>query len=541
MALFNVPPPAFDLGQNYVGCEALFDKHRNADKKQIRALLRNSKFRLIKVERGETQIDEHRKEIKSLTVVTPAFDPRISEDVERWGWHSLSHVWGPKEEWIEWNDTGVIDGDTGAPLNVRVHPSKPQEMTSLLQIQYISYWWIDVFCARSDTPLVIMGDIYKHCTSCYTLIDGPYQVGQDEVSKPLSNAATLSEQYLEEAARGYIDAICKTYTDNGVVVPAKWSQLLKDLLNWPSGHLERGVNEQLDDWRSYHVKGSNAANFFDALMPLSLDEKIEFAEQFFSSKKYQPWNFRSSAETCLLTLRSFKSEKLAQARNIFADFLDCRWTSRVWTLQEFALPHSKAVTPPGSGSCDFTMWLPILRAFSKVMEKAYDIRAAQPMAIEIDTDQRVLSPNQILDIYLQKDPVLARIYSDYRMVLELAITVGYSPDYNTMDDEQERLRAMTMLNSFGTSQRVALFPVDYVYGVLGILDIDLPRFEDPNKVWKIFSKKLQEKYPDVHVPSNVNLGEAKRMQDVYGQLKFPYEKHVTSDAIDRILSFSNVY
>lgn len=35
-------------------------------------------------------------------------------------------------------------------------------------------------------------------------------------------------------------------------------------------------------------------------------------------------------------------------------------------------------------------------------------------------------------------------------------------------------------------------PVDYVYGMLGIFQIKMPRLKDPNAVWKLFLSKFQD-------------------------------------------------
>lgn len=35
-------------------------------------------------------------------------------------------------------------------------------------------------------------------------------------------------------------------------------------------------------------------------------------------------------------------------------------------------------------------------------------------------------------------------------------------------------------------------PADYVYGVLGIFQMKIPRMADPNEVWKTFLAKLEE-------------------------------------------------
>lgn len=52
-----------------------------------------------------------------------------------------------------------------------MRPKKRKTLRTLLQSHPDSYWWIDVLCARTDTPLAIMGDIYACCKQCYAMID----------------------------------------------------------------------------------------------------------------------------------------------------------------------------------------------------------------------------------------------------------------------------------------------------------------------------------------------------------------------------------
>lgn len=47
-----------------------------------------------------------------------------------------------------------------------------------------------------------------------------------------------------------------------------------------------------------------------------------------------------------------------------------------------------------------------------------------------------------------------------------------------------------LIQSWGLSHRRCMDPVDYVYGVLGILQIKMPRMTDPDQVWKRFLSEL---------------------------------------------------
>lgn len=47
-----------------------------------------------------------------------------------------------------------------------------------------------------------------------------------------------------------------------------------------------------------------------------------------------------------------------------------------------------------------------------------------------------------------------------------------------------------LMVSLGDSPRRCMNPVDYVYGVLGIFQLKIPRMNDPNAVWRLFYLNL---------------------------------------------------
>ncbi|CDS11011.1 hypothetical protein LRAMOSA03275 [Lichtheimia ramosa] len=88
--------------------------------------------------------------------------------------YALSHLWGISEEnrhlWHEIGD--YVDDEKGQPAAVvSMRPEKRETLLKLLEGHPDSYWWIDVLCARTDTPLDIMGDIYKYSRTCYAMLD----------------------------------------------------------------------------------------------------------------------------------------------------------------------------------------------------------------------------------------------------------------------------------------------------------------------------------------------------------------------------------
>ncbi|CDH60925.1 predicted protein [Lichtheimia corymbifera JMRC:FSU:9682] len=73
-------------------------------------------------------------------------------------YYVLSHLWGLKENnRYLWNEIGdYVDEENGKPAEpVSMRPEKRDALLVLLRGHRDSYWWIDVLCARTDTPLDI--------------------------------------------------------------------------------------------------------------------------------------------------------------------------------------------------------------------------------------------------------------------------------------------------------------------------------------------------------------------------------------------------
>lgn len=116
-----------------------------------------------------------------MQLVKPANNPchrkrilqRINIGDEVLPYYALSHLWGiSKAHPCMWDIGDYVDdinGEPAAPVSMR--PEKRQTLIALLQKHPDSYWWIDVLCARSDTPLAMMSDIYGCCHQCYAMID----------------------------------------------------------------------------------------------------------------------------------------------------------------------------------------------------------------------------------------------------------------------------------------------------------------------------------------------------------------------------------
>ena len=98
-----------------------------------------------------------------------------------------------------------------------------------------------------------------------------------------------------------------------------------------------------------------------------------------------------------------------------------------------------------------------------------------------------------------------------------------------------------LMSTLGNSTRRCMNPVDYVYGVLGILQIKIPRMDDPSTVWQSFLCEF-DKYIDIDMKEQmfgyrqitgisdrarqVNLQEVEHMGDVYKDFLTTVTDHV---------------
>lgn len=129
-------------------------------------------------------------------------------------WYALSHLWGTsKTDPHLWSEIGrYVDdehGQAAEPIPMRYE--KRNTLLNLLQSHPDSYWWIDVLCARTDTPLDIMGTIYACCTLCFAMVDCDPRLIQhiNSIRCMVEKAEPMSEQCknLENQLRSAIHAL----------------------------------------------------------------------------------------------------------------------------------------------------------------------------------------------------------------------------------------------------------------------------------------------------------------------------------------------
>lgn len=108
----------------------------------------------------------------TMTIIRPAEAPEHRKNMEeQHGHYALSHLWGNAKDYPYWDVGDFIKDTMGEPVEpIPMRPEKRDALLALLKA-YPGYWWIDVLCARVDTPLVIMGSIYRSCKTCFAMID----------------------------------------------------------------------------------------------------------------------------------------------------------------------------------------------------------------------------------------------------------------------------------------------------------------------------------------------------------------------------------
>lgn len=82
----------------------------------------------------------------------------------------------------------------------------------------------------------------------------------------------------------------------------------------------------------------------------------------------------------------------------------------------------------------------------------------------------------------------------------------------------------TVIKSLCSSTRRCYDPCDYVYGVLGMIQINIPRMEDPNAVWRHFLSELDYYTPFyvrhrcTELADEIDLRKVENIGEVYHEL-----------------------
>ncbi|CDS07081.1 hypothetical protein LRAMOSA09604 [Lichtheimia ramosa] len=302
--------------------------------------------------------------------------------------YALSHLWGISEEIPHlWHDIGdYVDDEKGQPAaSVSMRSEKRETLLKLLEYHPDSYWWIDVLCARTDTPLDIMGDIYKYCRTCYAMID--------------CDSHTISE--------------------------------MQSLI--------------------------------------TCEERAKTGDEF--------WH----------------------AASVWDTFARCAWWKRVWTWQEMVLPNQVLLIAETEMEVCNTVDMDLLDKFGRVAD--WTMKYTHPKVYKQWKDSPSFSlVNEINDCLSQRssfqegrvsliNEVGDGLYqkSDFEEGhVSLSSEISESLHQKTDFEENFGPPGVFTLDMLARSSRRCMKPVDYVYGVLGVLQLKLPRGVEPNELWQLF-------------------------------------------------------
>ncbi|KAI7881953.1 hypothetical protein K492DRAFT_176594 [Lichtheimia hyalospora FSU 10163] len=407
-------------------------------------LYKNPHFSLIHVEK-------HNDDTVTMTMMNvTTTDTTRRQQLQEQGYYCLSHLWGRDARDYMWDDSGILtekanlnDDDGGGAVLAPAVPMRIEKRATLLALlkQNPGFWWIDVFCARVDTPLRIMGSIYKYCTACFAMMDCTFQ--------------TLRQ-------------------------------------------LDQGLPSLMQEV-STHFPTKKRSSHRLPIMIGYIDEEEEVDE-----------------DKALL----FKTilDKYPTEVQALLDLTESAWFTRVWTLQEAVLPRQLFMVPETQPSreldtLDFSL-------VQKVSERLTTVGNA----IMKGTSSKIL--NNIMEGTSSK--ILTDQHAHLIQQLEThvqEITVAQET-YKQADalDEHDRLPCLqSTLHKFAESTRTCTDPVDFVYGVIGLLDIGLPRMDNAHQVWEAFQGKFRDmrvKQLDLHFYSvcksaPFDLSQAKTMRTVY--------------------------
>ncbi|KAI7887166.1 hypothetical protein K492DRAFT_189579 [Lichtheimia hyalospora FSU 10163] len=308
-------------------------------------------------------------------------------------YYALSHLWRiSKDDRQLWEEIGeyVNDIDEQPAKPVWMRPEKRETLLGLLKDHPDSYWWIDVLCARTDTPLDIMGDIYRCCLECIAMID------------------------------------CE---------PSVLSKL----------HTEPNKRKDFFDFEWIH-----------AMKEPSPDDLLYLKQQY----DKHPELF-------------YHLIKLQQSE----------WWKRVWTWQEMALPFGDVRLMAETGT-----------------------QRLQSNTITVEDLVNSFINAMDIGVYFSKSgDVDAKDVEGFRdLRSEWMIEVAQARAFNKHDVKKNyAYQFLILMVSLGESTRCCMDPVDYVYGVLGMLNIKIPRMTEPNAVWQRFMSELDNHMDMANIKNEV--------------------------------------
>ncbi|KAI9316077.1 hypothetical protein BX666DRAFT_2028307 [Dichotomocladium elegans] len=387
-----------------------------------------------------------------MNIVTPAEDERVHNRVCRYGYYTVSHLWGPEERWKPWKDHGIL-GPNGKPMEVKILPEKQDTIFKLL-LSHPGFWWIDVFCAQSKTPPSIMGNVYTFCRICYALID-----------------FRLNDFWRIQAIGSRLGLDGPTKPD-------------RRLINAIAGHYKQRIHGRMC---------SRNRTWYEAL-----DDLLG------GWYKGDPDDIKA-----------------------LADFFSCRWFTRVWTLQEYVLPDELVfIGESDPDLCDINRELTtfIIRILCTAVNKVFLSYMQSDTSVEhLYTFNSMGVPEHK---YAEKSPGLSRCYLDLSQFDAIMIhgyyrsdkyisRGGYSP---SLKWQYKYFTLVLLLKKLARMPRTCMYPRDYIYGVSGLLQLDMEIAKNEQETWEFFRKAVCDRASNVKIPGSFALSDAMSLQDVYGTL-----------------------
>ncbi|KAI7875870.1 hypothetical protein K492DRAFT_220602 [Lichtheimia hyalospora FSU 10163] len=349
----------------------------------IYQLCQNPDFRLL-------HVTQQKKTFK-MQLVRPCIHTGHQQRVLEQGYYVLSHLWGNAKVYPLWSVDGFISDKEGQKVDsIPMRPEKRDTLIALLKKYVNSYWWIDVLCARVDTPLMIMG----------TLIDipEPYSVHRLEA---LSGA-------LSKASGGY-----------------------------------------------YY------ANRLAHRRPDITSQQVE-----------------SLAFSGISSIHGIE-ETFGKELNVVIQIIQSQWFTRVWTAQEFLLPTQVIIMPEHRASAP--------------SRYPVDFALLEKITERLDTIYRILDRIPALEKSTQHLLLTRKLRNKHVFCDRSRQHQGVRDIYNQNDGSSRVIpRLRNVFEALESSSRVCAFPVDYVYGVIGMLELDVPRLDHPQDVWKAFLHELRK-------------------------------------------------
>ncbi|CDS06502.1 hypothetical protein LRAMOSA09030 [Lichtheimia ramosa] len=160
-------------------------------------------------------------------------------------------------------------------------------------------------------------------------------------------------------------------------------------------------------------------------------------------------------------------DQYEKLNNLLVTLTGCRWWKRVWSWQEMVLPQeilfmAETTTQVSSDTMIHVDDLYRLEATLGKMLFVFMKNGARPLHAPTTAFKELRYSRQFHKhhVYDMKDPRLL----------------------------------ISLMDVFGRSSREALYETDYIYGVLGVLPLDMPRMNkyimEPNEGWRCFLSKL---------------------------------------------------